>query len=69
MESCPSGQLGGHAIIARLQEHARKGERYSTPQDDQSNPGSQGNDETKIETMKRILTVMITGDTMPGLLM
>ncbi|KAF1981226.1 Coatomer, beta subunit [Aulographum hederae CBS 113979] len=28
-----------------------------------------GNDESKVETMKRILTVMINGDPMPGLLM
>lgn len=28
-----------------------------------------GNDETKIETMKRILTIMLNGDPMPQLLM
>ena len=28
-----------------------------------------GTDDTKIETMKRILTVMLNGDPMPGLLM
>lgn len=28
-----------------------------------------GNDESKVETMKRILTVMLNGDPMPGLLM
>jgi Vesicle coat complex, various subunits len=28
-----------------------------------------GNDETKIETMKRILTIMLNGDPLPGLLM
>lgn len=28
-----------------------------------------GTDESKIETMKRILTIMLNGDSMPGLLM
>lgn len=28
-----------------------------------------GTDETKVDTMKRILTVMLNGDPMPGLLM
>src|ERR1700761_4161377 len=28
-----------------------------------------GSDETKIETMKRVLSVMLNGDPMPGLLM
>lgn len=28
-----------------------------------------GNDETKLETMKRVLTIMLNGDPMPGLLM
>lgn len=28
-----------------------------------------GNDETKVETMKRVLTVMLNGDSMPQLLM
>ena len=28
-----------------------------------------GNDETKVETMKRVLSVMLNGDPMPGLLM
>ena len=28
-----------------------------------------GNDESKVETMKRILTIMLNGDPMPGVLM
>jgi coatomer subunit beta len=28
-----------------------------------------GTDETKIETMKRVLTIMLNGDPLPGLLM
>lgn len=28
-----------------------------------------GNDDSKVETMKRVLTVMLNGDPMPGLLM
>ena len=28
-----------------------------------------GNDSTKVETMKRILTIMLNGDPMPGILM
>jgi coatomer subunit beta len=38
-------------------------------QQDLKNQLEKGSDETKQETMKRILTVMLNGDPMPGLLM
>lgn len=38
-------------------------------QQDLKNQLEKGNDDTKQETMKRILTIMLNGDPMPGLLM
>lgn len=38
-------------------------------QQDLKNQLEKGTDEAKIETMKRVLTVMLNGDPMPGLLM
>jgi len=38
-------------------------------QQDLKNQLEKGTDDTKIETMKKILTVMLNGDPMPGLLM
>lgn len=40
-----------------------------TSQQDLKTQLEKGTDETKVETMKRILTVMLNGDPMPNLLM
>ena len=39
------------------------------PQNELKQALEKGTDESKIETMKRILTIMLNGDSMPGLLM
>ncbi|KAK6335273.1 coatomer subunit beta [Orbilia javanica] len=49
--------------------HQDNGSDSSSSQQDLKNQLEKGSDETKMETMKRILVIMLNGDPMPGLLM